>query len=134
MTDKVDEFLEHAGVKGMKWGKRKAVDPSAGPKNPSYARAALLGAVGNGKGRFSDPKALKQRSTAGKLFATSLASNLASTGLRSIAAGSNNPSVKAGAALASNILSVAGLGTGLASLATGVSSVTTERAARANNG
>ena len=130
MTDSVDQFLEHAGVKGMKWGKRKAVDPAAGPKNPSYARAALLGAVGNGKGRFTDPKALKQRSVAGKLFVTSIASNLASTGLKALAEGSSNSSVKAGAGIASSILSTAGGAAGLGSLGLGIASVTTERAAR----
>lgn len=134
MAEEVDNFLEHFGVAGMKWGKRKAAAPSTGPKNPSYARAALLGAVGNGKGRFSDPKALKQRTTAGKLFVTSIASNLASTGLKALAEGSNNSSIKAGADIASNILNVAGAGTGLASLGMGIYSVTTERAARNNKG
>ena len=134
MAEEVNNFLEHYGVAGMKWGKRKAVAPSTGSKNPSYARAALLGAVGNGKGRFTDPKALKQRTTAGKLFVTSFATNLASTGLKSLAAGTNNPSVKLGANIAGNILSVAGAGTGLASLGVGISSVTTERAARNNKG
>lgn len=130
MTDNVDEFLEHAGVKGMKWGKRKAAEPTVGAKNPSYARAALLGAVGNGKSRFTDPAALKQRSAAGKLFVTSIASSLGSTALKSIAEGSNNPSVKAGAGIAANLLGLTGTVTGLTSLGLGVAAVTTERDAR----
>lgn len=130
MATEVDEFLAHYGVAGMKWGKRKAAAPSTGPKNPSYARAALVGAIGNGKSRFTDSKALKKRSTAGKLFAATIAANLASTALTSISVGSNNPSVKAGAAVASKLLGAAGAGTGLASLGLGISAVKTERAAR----
>ena len=37
-----DDFLEHAGVKGMKWGKRKAESPKLGPDgNPAKTRSEL---------------------------------------------------------------------------------------------
>lgn len=131
MTDEVDDFLAHHGVPGMKWGKRKAQGSSSlADKGPSYARAALLGAVGNSKARFKDPKALKQRATAGKLFAGAIASSLAGTALSAVAASSNNPSVRSGASAAANILNLGGSAVGLASLATGITAVTTERKAR----
>lgn len=56
MAEEVDEFLEHYGVPGMKWGKRKAVSstPSA-PKAPSA-----------GKQRDMDIKAARARLNEGK--------------------------------------------------------------------
>ena len=59
MADKVDDFLEHAGVKGMKWGKRKAVDSSSSaPKAPKTPSA--------GKQKDMDIKAARARLNEGK--------------------------------------------------------------------
>lgn len=38
MTDDVDEFLAHYGVKGMRWGKRSASVPGVSPKTSREAR------------------------------------------------------------------------------------------------
>ena len=57
MAEEVDNFLEHYGVAGMKWGKRKAVDSgsSSAPKAPSA-----------GKQRDMDIKAARARLNEGK--------------------------------------------------------------------
>lgn len=48
-TEDVDEFLEHVGVKGMRWGKRKAEPVKMGPQkkamNPATKRKIALGAA-----------------------------------------------------------------------------------------
>ena len=38
MTDQVDDFLAHYGVKGMRWGQRKASIPGVSPKTSREAR------------------------------------------------------------------------------------------------
>lgn len=39
MSDVVDEFLEHYGVKGMKWGSRKAGTGKSSSSRTKYAKA-----------------------------------------------------------------------------------------------
>lgn len=149
MTDQVDTFLEHYGVPGMKWGKRKATstvaeslglskgatprDKQGNIKKPSYARELLIGTYSNSKKRYTDPKALATRTRAGKLAGTSLLLSVGSMGLSAIASGSKNPSVSAGAAMAGNLLGRAGGVVGLGAAVSGVVAVRQERVARAGS-
>ena len=70
MSQKVEDFLEHYGVPGMKWGQRKAARASArsaaGPTKYANTKTLLTGSLGS-KSRFNNPAALKKRATAGKL-------------------------------------------------------------------
>ena len=147
MTDNVDDFLEHYGVPGMKWGKRKAptiasaagltkgakpLDKQGNLKKPSYAREALIGTWSNSKDRYTDPKALANRTRAGKLAAGAFITGLGSTALTMVAQGSKNPSVAAGAAITAQLLSKSSGLVGTAALVTGVVAVRQERVARAN--
>lgn len=147
MAAEVDNFLEHYGVKGMRWGKRNAStiaeaaglskgvtprDKTGGIKTPSYARAAIVGNWANSKKRFTDPAALKTRTAAGKLAAVAFVGSVGSTALGVIAATSKNSSVAAGASMASGILSRGAGAVGTAALVTGVVAVRQERVARAN--
>jgi hypothetical protein len=50
----VSDVLEHYGVKGMKWGVRRAERPGAGhPASEDATRAHTLGTQGRGSGRDS---------------------------------------------------------------------------------
>lgn len=147
MTTEVDAFLEHYGVPGMKWGKRKASstvaeslglskgatprDSNGNIKTPSYAREALVGQWANSKKRYTDPKALATRTRAGKLAGTAALLSIGSMGMNAIAAGSKNPSVQLGAAIAGKYLGGAGSIVGTGALITGLGAVRQERVARA---
>lgn len=125
-----DDFLEHYGVKGMKWGKRKSSAELAS-EGPSTGRALLLGAYGNSKKRYTDPVALKKRTAAGKNATASLLLYAGHQAANAIANNTSNPSVALGANIASGLL---GLGTAATGIASGVQtgqSIKIERAARA---
>lgn len=149
-VDTIDEFLAHYGVKGMKWGQRKASstvaeaigltrgktprDKKGNIKKPSYARELLIGTWANSKKRYTDPAARAQRTAAGKLFAASLVTNLAGVGLSVVAASTKNSNAAAGAQAVSQMLGGVGSITGLGSLVYGVSAARTERKSRASEG
>lgn len=149
MADQVDEFLEHYGVPGMKWGKRKATstvaeslglskgatprDKNGDIKKPSYAREALIGTFYNSKKRYTDPRALATRTRAGKLAGTAALLSVGSTALDIVAGSSKNPSVQLGAAVAAKYLGGAGSIVGTGALITGLGAVRQERVARAGN-
>ena len=149
MTTEVDEFLEHYGVPGMKWGKRKATstvaeslglskgatprDKQGNIKKPSYARELVLGTYSNSKKRYTDPKALATRTRAGKLAGAAVIMNVGSTGLTLLATNSKNPSVAAGAAITGKLLGRAGGVVGLGAAVTGITAVRQERVARAGS-
>ena len=142
MTD----HIQHAGVKGMKWGVRKngeradtaaqrigltntgtkPLDKAGNLKRPSYGRELLLGTWANSKARYTDPKALERRTTAGKLFAAAALTQVASSTMKVVASKTNSQ----GAAMAANILGVGASGLTLGSLGYGISAAATERKAR----
>lgn len=64
--EEVDKFLEHAGVKGMKWGVRKAEDSggSAGSSKPKKTKTDK--APSAGKQRDMETKAARARLNEGK--------------------------------------------------------------------
>lgn len=62
MAQSVEEFLEHAGVKGMKWGVRKAEDSGGASKKAPSA----------GKQKDMDIKAARKRLNEGKNVAQKL--------------------------------------------------------------
>lgn len=145
-TDEVDTFLEHHGVKGMKWGKRNAStvaeglglskgatprDKNGNIKKPSYVRELALGTYSNSKKRYTDPQALKTRTAAGKLAATAFMTGLGGTALTLIANSSKNSSVAAGAAITAQLFNTSSALVGTAAAVTGVAAVRQERVARA---
>lgn len=147
MTTEVDDFLEHYGVKGMRWGKRGAStvaeslglskgatprDKAGNIKKPSYGRQVLLGTATNSKKRFTDPKALATRTASGKLAAAAFLTGLGGTALGAIAGSSKNSSVAAGAAMAAKLLNSASGAAGTAAAVSGIVAVRQERVARSN--
>lgn len=146
MTTEVDDFLEHHGVKGMKWGKRKAptiasaagltkgkkpLDKAGNLKKPSYGRE-LVGQWTNSKDRYTNPQALGNRTRAGKLAGSAALLSIGGTALNVVAGTSKNPSVQAGAAMAGKFLGSAGSIVGTGALVTGLVAVRQERVARGN--
>lgn len=138
LTEQQDE-LSHAGVKGMKWGRRKAEvigtstrsNPQGDGKNavtgffdrPNAAKALLLGSYGK-KSSYTDPVALTNRKTAGKLR---IAAALASVGSVTLAVAGKN---SAGAQAVSGILSTGGSLVSIASIAKGTQAAYQEKSAR----
>lgn len=145
MAEEVEDFLEHYGVKGMRWGKRGAStiaeaaglskgatprDKEGNIKKPSYGRQLALGSFSNSKKRFTDPQALATRTAAGKLAATAFLTGLGGTALTAIASSSKNSSIAAGAAITAQLLNSTSGIAGTAAAITGVVSVRQERVAR----
>ena len=60
------EFLMHKGVKGMKWGRRKAVDSGSSSRNASPSKAVDVKAV-DVKAKDRDAKILVMRNSAATL-------------------------------------------------------------------
>lgn len=92
MTE-VDEFLEHVGVKGMRWGKRKAEPVKMGPQkkgmSPSTKRKLALGAtLVAGAGAIalnSNSKANARKKAQGQQYAQTYMNDFASKSLWELA-------------------------------------------------
>lgn len=126
--------LEHAGVKGMKWGVRKPpVDAAGNLKAPSTGRTVVLGPWANSKKRYSNPAALKKRTQAGKTMVSGLLVAGASVAAQSIGMASSNPSVKTGANVVASMLNTASFGVGVAAVVQGVQANNMEKRARAED-
>lgn len=101
-----DTALEHAGVKGMKWGKRKAVLPgSQGERNAYYQKNPTARQYLTGKGENYAAR-VKSRKNVGLAAVTSF---LAGSALK-VAANTlpGSMSVKLGAAQVGHLLQVGG--------------------------
>lgn len=139
-----DEFLEHHGVKGMKWGKRKAdgsvkqVTDSGGgfgktESGVSQLRNLTFGAAGNSKKRFSDPEALARRTASGKQLLGAIGVSVLGTSVGLLGSRSGNPAVQAGTQLINNGLQAGASVVGVVSLVNAVSATDMQkRADRAN--
>lgn len=125
--------LEHAGVKGMKWGQRKPVDASGNLKAPSQGRTVVLGVWANSKQRYSNPAALKKRTQAGRTMISSMLIAGGSIAVQSMAAASGSPSVKTGANVVSAMLNTASMGVGVAGVVQGVQANNMEKRSRAED-
>lgn len=138
----IEDFLEHHGVKGMKWGVRKKKKsrstsmldwkPKKGGniKRPSQARNILLGGTGNSKARFTDPKAFEMRRKAGKKALTGFLMSTASGVGGSIVQRSGNDIVRIGGIVASQVLNLAGGAFVISGMVDGIKAATTENNAR----
>lgn len=123
----VEAFLEHIGVKGMKWGKRKASGTNGGKDNffskPSVAKAALLGSYGS-KSAYTNPAALANRTKAGKLRVATILTGVGAMAVSKI--GQNNQ----GAQVVSGLLRVTSTGLGIGSVVVGTIGASQESQAR----
>lgn len=138
--EQIDDFLEHAGVKGMRWGHRKAgvsggsggSGGSHGPKktggfynNPSVAKVLVLGSYGK-KSSYTNPQALAMRRKAGKLRIASMIAVAGSSAVSTLGKGNGGATAVAG------ILSAAGSVTGFMGAVNGVKGAHLEEMSRNN--
>lgn len=119
--------LSHAGVKGMKWGVRKAKPPTASV--PSRAKLYAYGAMGK-KSSYTNKEALVKRTTAGRLRTAAIITGVAGAGIRLAGLKSGNPAVSSGATIVGNILLTGGAGLGLASTINAGAGIDAERQSR----
>lgn len=114
-----DGELLHAGVKGMKWGQRKAQFFN----NPSAGKALLLGSYGK-KSAYKNPEALKKRIAAGRFRIAALGTAAASMGIRAI--GQGNP----GSLLVTSLLNATAVSLGTTGSIVGAVGAAEERSSR----
>lgn len=139
--EKLDDFLAHYGVPGMKWGRRAAGGVKTAVKTAygkqtfdgkgSLAKAALFKKYGSKKD-YTDPEARNLRVKAGRLAIAGMITSGAGKAVKMATANSTNPSVRTGGKIAAHILTYAG---GLAvagGAGSGVAAVTLETKARGN--
>lgn len=128
----ISDYLEHIGVKGMKWGKSGGGSAKSGGgktggslfNNPSVTKAVVLGSYGK-KSAYTNPAALATRKKAGQLrviSAIALAGGLAASTL------GRGPGTKA---VGSMLQAGAGV-VSLSSLMVGAKGIRQEQAARAS--
>ena len=126
-SEEVTDFLEHIGVKGMKWGKRKSGGSGRNKENffskPSVAKAALLGSYGS-KSSYTNPAALANRQKAGKLRIAAILTGVGAMALSK--AGQNNQ----GAQVVSGLLRVTSTGVGIGSVVVGTIGASQESQSR----
>ncbi|QFG13621.1 hypothetical protein PBI_SHEPARD_11 [Arthrobacter phage Shepard] len=60
MSDAVDNYLEHYGVKGMRWGKRQSSSDSSSSSGPSRKELRELNKAARAKGREERKAALQK--------------------------------------------------------------------------
>lgn len=137
MTDILDtgsDYLAHYGVRGMKWGRRKARPIGDFFNNPSAAKALLLGSYGR-KSSYTDKKALKKRVIAGRLRIAGWSTTIAGTAISSIAQNPNlSDSAKLGTAYIGQIVGNVGKAALLAGTITGAVAANQEKKSRLLDG
>jgi hypothetical protein len=127
----IEDFLEQAGVKGMKWGRRKGGTASSAASQkgffnkPSVTKAVLVGSYGK-KSSYTDPTALQNRRVAGKLRVASILTGLAAVGVSAAAKGSPD------GAIVASLLQKSAAGIQVASLIKGAQGASQEQTARTN--
>jgi len=125
--------LAHYGKKGMKWGQTKAGAAGGSPNSffnkPSVAKAIVLGSYGK-KSAYTNPAALAQRKTAGKLRIAAVLGSVGGSVISQI--GSKNGNV--GLTAAGGILSAGAGLVGVASLVKGVQGAHEESLSRKDAG
>jgi hypothetical protein len=125
---KEDESLVHAGVKGMKWGQRKArTAASAGTSGffnkPSAAKALVVNSYGR-KSSYTNARALQKRTSAGKLRIAALLTGASAVAISAV--GRGNP----GATVVAGLLGTTAGGLGVASVVQGTTGAALESESR----
>jgi hypothetical protein len=125
MAALTDEDLEHAGVKGMRWGQRKDTGGAFGntKSGVSQVRNYLLPGLGNKQSRFTNSAAAAKNAQAGKLAVTSILSGIGALTLKSVGYATGNK----GASIVGDLLLATAGGTGLAATVVGARAVNTQK-------
>lgn len=106
MTDNVDNFLEHYGVKGMRWGVMKSTETRA---NRKKANRKTLEKAGERRLKDNDGSRGKAISKSiGKSLSVNLVTNMGARAVTS--AFGNNPSVALGASAVALVIQGVAIG------------------------
>lgn len=108
------------------------IDAKALARSAPSKTWAVMGGLSN-KNRYSDPTAIKQRASAGKLAAAGAVAGIASMGAREVLNQTARSGGRAavGALVATTILSTAGAGLGVASIVQATKAASNEQKSRA---
>jgi hypothetical protein len=125
MATLTDEELEHAGVKGMRWGQRKDTGGAFGntKSGVSQVRNYILPGIGNRQSRFTNSTAAAKNARAGKLAITSILAGVGALTLKSVGYATGNR----GAAIVGNLLLATAGGTGLGATIVGAQAVNEQK-------